>query len=73
MLINEKTSNFSVFEEFSERWCKIKLKNGDVKKIYIVDVDGESEERDIIIYNDTGSDSYGDAIPCSDSESIEVA
>ena len=41
-------------------------------KLYVVDVDYESFGYDIIIYNYTGSNSYGNYIAFSDIDSIEL-
>nr|WP_276535476.1 hypothetical protein [Ligilactobacillus apodemi] len=61
-------------DAFNCKWCIVTLKNGKKVKLYIVDVDYETFGYDMIIYNYTGSNSYGvDDIPFSKIESIELA
>ncbi|MEY8662752.1 hypothetical protein AALT52_07615 [Ligilactobacillus faecis] len=74
MKIKKETNLWDVMDAFNRKWCIVTLKNGKKVKLYIVDVDYETFGYDMIIYNYTGSNSYGvDDIPFSKIESIELA
>lgn len=72
MKINKDTNLWDVMDAFNWKWCIVTLKNGKKIKLYVVDVDYESFGYDIIIYNYTGSNSYGNYIAFSDIDSIEL-
>ena len=72
MKINKETKLWDVIKAFNWKWCVVTLKNGKKIKLYVVDVDYESLGHDIIIYNYTGSNSYGNDIPFSDIDEIEL-
>ena len=48
------------------------MKDGRVLNLYIVDVDYEAFGYNIIVYNYTGSKSYGNDISFSDIDEIEL-
>lgn len=74
MKIDKKADIWDVMDVFYHKWCIVTMKNGDKKKLYIVDVDYETWGYDMIIYNHTGSKSYGDDdIPFSKIDFIELA
>lgn len=73
MKIDKNTTVRDVMEVFYHRWAIVTMKNGNKEKLYIVDVDYETWGYDMIIYNHTGSNSYGtDDIPFSKIDSIEL-
>ena len=72
MKISKDTNLWDVMDAFNWKWCIVTLKSGKKIKLYVVDVDYESFGYDIIIYNYTGSNSYGNYIAFSDIDEIEL-
>ena len=72
MKINKETKLWDVIKAFNWKWCVVTLKNGKRIKLYIVDVDYEAFGYNIIVYNYTGSNSYGNDIPFSGIDEIEL-
>lgn len=72
MKINKETKLWDVIKAFNWKWYVVTLKNGKRIKLYIVDVDYEAFGYNIIVYNYTGSNSYGNDIPFSDIDEIEL-
>ena len=72
MKINKETKLWDVIKAVNWKWCVVTLKNGKRIKLYIVDVDYEAFGDNVIVYNYTGSNSYGNDIPFSDIDEIEL-
>ena len=72
MKINKETKLWDVIKAFNWKWYVVTFKHGKRIKLYIVDVDYESFGYNIIVYNYTGSNSYGNDIPFSDIDEIEL-
>ena len=74
MKINDKTNIYDVDKAFVGDWVYVTFKSGEVKKVFVVDIDIEPDNDigDAIVYNTTGSLSYGDAIYLKDVDQIEV-
>lgn len=73
MRINEKTNIWDVMDIFNRKWCIVTMKDGRKERLYVVDVDYETFSYDMIIYNYTGSDSYGiDDIPFNKIDEIVI-
>ena len=69
MRLNDKTDIWDVMDVFNRKWRMVTMK----ERLYIVDVDYETFGYDMIIYNYTGSDSYGiDDIPFSKIDEIVI-
>ncbi|CCI87907.1 hypothetical protein [Lactobacillus gigeriorum] len=78
MKITNKTTLYSIWEIFVGKWAYVKQKDGSTKRLYIVDVDDEFDpdgvgiEQDIFIYNNSGSDDYGNGMLISDIDEINL-
>ena len=78
MKITNKTTLYSIWEIFAGKWAYVKQKDGSTKRLYIVDVDDEFDpdgvgiEQDIFIYNNSGSDDYGNGMLISDIDEINL-
>lgn len=78
MKITSKTNLYSIWEIFAGKWAYVKRKDGAIYKVYIVDVDDEFDpegtgyERDVIVYNDTGSNAYGNGMLLSAIDEINL-
>ena len=80
MKITPKTNLWDVNNNFAGSWVVIHMKDGRTLHLYIVDTDDEFQRNDeddepelnAIIYNTTGSNSYGNGIAFDDIDSIEV-
>lgn len=80
MKITPKTKLWDVDNAFSCSWVVVHMKDGRILHIYIVDVDDEFQRHDedeepelkAIVYNTTGSNSYGNGIAFDDIDSIEL-
>ncbi|WP_143455819.1 hypothetical protein [Ligilactobacillus salivarius] len=80
MKIITQISLDDVFDNFERSWTIVRMKDGRVLNLYIVDVDDEFQRNDkedepelkAIVYNTTGSKSYGNDISFSDIDEIEL-
>lgn len=80
MKITPKTDLEDVLKNFLCSWVIVTMKGGRKLRLYIVDVDDEFQRNDeddepelnAIIYNTTGSNSYGNGIAFDDIGSIEL-
>ena len=80
MKITSKTSLWDVESHFAFSWVIVHMKGGSKLHLYIVDVDDEFQRNDeedepelkAIVYNTTGSNSYGNGIAFDDIDSIDV-
>ncbi|WP_191363478.1 hypothetical protein [Limosilactobacillus oris] len=80
MKITTRTSLDDVLNNFERSWVVVHMKDGRVLHLYIVDVDDEFQRHDedgepelnAIVYNTTGSNSYGNGIAFDDIDSIEL-
>lgn len=72
MKITTQISLDDVLDNFERSWTIVRMKDGRVLKLYIVDVDHEAFGYNIIVYNYTGSKSYGNDISFSDIDEIEL-
>lgn len=80
MKITPKTDLEDVLKNFLCSWVIVTMKDGRKLRLYIVDVDDEFQRNDeddepelnTIIYNTTGSNSYGNGIAFDDVDSIEL-
>lgn len=80
MKITPKTDLEDVLKNFLCSWVIVTMKDGRKLRLYIVDVDDEFQRNDeddepelnAIIYNTTGSNSYGNGIAFDDVDSIEL-
>lgn len=80
MKITPNTNLWDVDEAFSGAWVIVHMKDGRKLHLYIVDVDDEFQRHDedwepelnAIVYNTTGSNSYGNGIAFDDIDSIEL-
>lgn len=77
MKINSKTELYDVEKKFVCSWVVVHMKDGRKLHLYIVDVDDEFQRNDegpelkAIVYNTTGSNSYGNGIAFDDIDFIE--
>lgn len=80
MKITPKTSLWDVESHFAFSWVIVHMKDGRTLHLYVVDVDDEFQRHDedwepelnAIVYNTTGSNSYGNGIAFDDIDSIEL-
>ncbi|WP_347980087.1 hypothetical protein [Limosilactobacillus allomucosae] len=80
MKITPKTNLWDVNNNFAGSWVVVHMKDGRTLHLYIVDTDDEFQRNDeddepelnAIIYNTTGSNSYGNGIAFDDIDSIEL-
>lgn len=72
MKITTQISLDDVLDNFERSWTIIRMKDGRVLNLYNVDVDYEAFDYNIIVYNYTGSKSYGNDISFSDIDEIEL-
>lgn len=80
MKITPKTNLWDVNNNFAGSWVVVHMKDGRTLHLYIVDTDDEFQRNDeddepklnAIIYNTTGSNSYGNGIAFDDVDSIEL-
>ncbi|WP_040468378.1 hypothetical protein [Limosilactobacillus gastricus] len=74
MKINDKTNIYDVDKAFVGEWVNVTFKSGEVKKVFVLDIDIEPDNDigDAIIYNTTGSLNYGNDIYLKDVDQIEV-
>ncbi|MYU74797.1 hypothetical protein [Ligilactobacillus salivarius] len=72
MKITTQISLDDVLDNFERSWTIVRMKDGRVLNLYIVDVDYEAFGYNIIVYNYTGSKSYGNDISFSDIDEIEL-
>ncbi|MDF4191325.1 hypothetical protein PV939_07475 [Ligilactobacillus salivarius] len=80
MKITTQISLDDVLDNFERSWTIVRMKDGRVLNLYIVDVDDEFQRNDeedepelkAIVYNTTGSNSYGNDISFSDIDEIEL-
>ena len=78
MKITSKTSLWDVESHFAFSWVIVHMKDGSKLHLYIVDVEfqrnDEEDEPELkaIVYNTTGSNSYGNGIAFADIDSIEL-
>ncbi|WP_410504976.1 hypothetical protein ABE953_08545 (plasmid) [Ligilactobacillus salivarius] len=72
MKITTQISLDDVLDNFERSWTIVRTKDGRVLNLYIVDVDYEAFGYNIIVYNYTGSKSYGNDISFSDIDEIEL-
>lgn len=72
MKITTQISLDDVLDNFERSWTIVRMKDGWVLNLYIVDVDYEAFGYNIIVYNYTGSKSYGNDISFSDIDEIEL-
>lgn len=72
MKITTQISLDDVLDNFERSWTIVRMKDGRVLNLYIVDVDHEAFGYNIIVYNYTGSKSYGNDISFSDIDEIEL-
>ena len=77
MKITPKTDLEDVLKNFLCSWVVVTMKDGRKLHLYVVDVDDEFQRNDepelnAIVYNTTGSNSYGNGIAFDDIDSIEL-
>ena len=78
MKITPKTDLWDVNSRFACSWVIVHMKDGRKLNLYIVDVDDEFQRNDegpelnAIVYNTTGSNSYGNGIAFDDIDSIDL-
>lgn len=80
MKITPNTDLWTVDSHFSGSWTIVTMKDGRKLHLYVVDVDDEFQRHDedwepelnAIVYNTTGSNSYGNGIAFDDIDSIEL-
>ena len=80
MKITTQISLDDVLDNFERSWTIVRMKDGWVLNLYIVDVDDEFQRNDeedepelkAIVYNTTGSKSYSNDISFSDIDEIEL-
>lgn len=80
MKITTQTNLDDVLDNFERSWTIVHMKDGRKLHLYIVDVDDEFQRNDeedepelkAIVYNTTGSNSYGNGIAFDDIDSIEL-
>ncbi|MCQ4116704.1 hypothetical protein NOU10_04775 [Ligilactobacillus sp. MP3] len=80
MKITTQISLDDVLDNFERSWTIVRMKDGRVLNLYIVDVDDEFQRNDeedepelkAIVYNTTDSNSYGNGIAFDDIDSIEL-
>ena len=80
MKITTQISLDDVLDNFERSWTIVRMKDGRVLNLYIVDVDDEFQRNDeedepelkAIVYNTTGSNYYGNGIAFDDIDSIEL-
>lgn len=80
MKITPTTDLDDVLDAFVCSWVIVTMKDGRKLHLYIVDVDDEFQRHDeddepelnAIVYNTTGSNSYGNGIAFDDIDSIEL-
>lgn len=80
MKITPNTDLWDVDSNFSRSWVMVTMKDGRKLYLYIADVDDEFQRHDeddepelnAIVYNTTGSNSYGNGIAFDDIDSIEL-
>ena len=80
MKITTQISLDDVLDNFERSWTIVRMKDGRVLNLYIVDVDYEFQRNDeedepelkAIAYNTTGSNYYGKGIAFDDIDSIEL-
>lgn len=80
MKITTQISLDDVLDNFERSWTIVRMKDGRVLNLYIVDVDDEFQRNDeedkpelkAIVYNTTGSNLYGNGIAFDDIDSIEL-
>lgn len=80
MKITPKTKLWDVDNAFSCSWIVVHMKDGRTLHVYMLDVDDEFQRHDedwepelnAIVYNTTGSNSYGNGIAFDDIDSIEL-
>ena len=78
--ITTQISLDDVLDNFERLWTIVHMKDGRILNLYIVDVDDEFQRNDeedepelkAIVYNTTGSNSYGNGIAFDDIDSIEL-
>lgn len=75
MKVSEKSNLYDLDEAFAGCWVNVRFNNGRVKKVFFLDFDflEDNDVGDAIVYNTTGSYSYGDAIYLKDINEIELA
>lgn len=74
MKITDKTNIYDVNNTFAFKWVNVTFKSGQVKKVFVLDIDIEPDNDigDAIICNTTGSWNYGNDIYLKDVDQIEV-
>lgn len=80
MKITTQISLDDVLDNFERSWTIVRMKDGRVLNLYILDVDYEFQRNDeedepelkAIAYNTTGSNYYGNGIAFDDIDSIEL-
>ncbi|WP_040468380.1 hypothetical protein [Limosilactobacillus gastricus] len=72
MKITDQTYIYDIDDAFSGKWVNVRFKNGQIKKVFMVDIDFDNDISEAIVYNTTGSFSYGNAIYLKDVDQIEV-
>ncbi|WHS06760.1 hypothetical protein O2U01_07325 [Ligilactobacillus salivarius] len=75
--LSKRISPEIIFDRFNQKWVGIKYKNGNSRRIYVVDMDFDfaaDENKDVqLFYNTSGERNYADnSVELCDLYSIEL-